>query len=132
MPDSPSSEAQRPLILIAEDDPNIREALAFVLRRERFPFIAAEDGVEALRLFREKRPALAFLDVMLPGMDGIKVCEAVKKDPSLAGIRIVFLTAMGQTVDFQRGYRAGADAYFSKPFSPAGLVQKVKNMLGIS
>ena len=132
MPDSAPTEAPRPLILIAEDDPNIREALAFVLQRERFPFIATDDGLEALRLLREKRPTLAFLDVMLPGMDGIAVCETVKKDPALAGIRIVFLTAMGQTIDFQRGYRAGADAYFSKPFSPGGLIQKVKNMLGIA
>lgn len=121
-----------PTLLVADDDPNIREALAFVFRKEGFPLLVAPDGQEALRLIRERRPALVFLDVMLPYVDGYAVCETVKRDPALASTRIVFLTAMGQTMDFTRGMRAGADAYYSKPFSPSGIVQKARTLLGLA
>ena len=92
--------------------------------------VDAADGLAALRLAREAHPDLILLDVGLPAMDGFTVCRELKQDASTRDIAIVMLTAAGSESDRAAGQAAGADAYFTKPFSPTALVRKVKEIIG--
>jgi DNA-binding response OmpR family regulator len=85
--------------------------------------VAARDAL------RGPRPDLVVLDVMMPKRNGFEVCEAVRADPELAGVRILMLTAKGREADFDKGMKLGADAYLAKPFSTRELVQKVRELL---
>jgi DNA-binding response OmpR family regulator len=91
--------------------------------------ILARNGNEALAAIRRERPALALLDVMMPGKTGLEVCQAVRADDSLAATRILMLTAKGRDTDVAKGLALGADAYMTKPFSTKALVEKVKELL---
>jgi|AGTN01.3.fsa_nt_gi Response regulators consisting of a CheY-like receiver domain and a winged-helix DNA-binding domain len=90
----------------------------------------AADGPEALALIRRERPALVFLDVMLPEMDGFDVCRAVKDDPGLAGVFIVLLTARGQEADKAKAAEAKADLYITKPFKTKAILEVARRVLG--
>lgn len=118
-------------ILIVDDQIEVRELIEVTLRIGDFEILQAESGPEALKIAHTEKPELMFLDVMMPegGMDGFEVCEQLKKDPETAGIIIVMLTAKGQEKDRQRGREAGADDYFTKPFSPLELMKKVEEVL---
>ncbi len=116
------------LILIVDDEPYILRAISFVLQREGFHVITAPDGDEALLKIRQHRPALVFLDIMLPRKNGYEVCAEVKEDPELAQTHIVMLSAKGQQIDRERGLLGGADEYMTKPFSPREIVDYVRNI----
>ncbi|MBG0776637.1 MAG: response regulator [Desulfovibrionaceae bacterium] len=108
-------------ILIVDDEPHVRlliERILEPLEDEGAELHFAEDGEEALRVAREVRPQLVFLDVMMPCKDGVAVCRELRSDPALAGVRVVILTAMGQEADRERAEAAGADVYLTKPFNP--------------
>jgi len=118
-------------ILLADDEPAVRRLVTATLADEsRYQILEASDGAEALRLARAERPAIILLDVNMPELDGIEVCRALKSDPSTAGIVIEMLTAMAQTADRERGMAVGADSFFTKPFSPLALLEKVEEVLG--
>lgn len=112
-------------LLIADDEEGIRKLVRMTLQRDSFEIIEATDGEEALELAREHLPELLLLDVAMPGLSGLDVCKALKSDPATAGITIVMLTAQAQQSDVDRGQEAGADDYFTKPFSPVSLLRKV-------
>jgi DNA-binding response OmpR family regulator len=116
-------------ILIAEDEPNIRELVRITLEDDRVRVIDAEDGDAALRQAHVTRPDLIFLDVNLPDMSGIEVCKRLRGDPGFAGTKIVMLTAAAQQADIALGLDAGADHYVTKPFSPVRLLSIVENLL---
>lgn len=116
-------------ILIADDEPNLLISLEFLMKREGFDVSVARDGVEALSAIREQRPELVLLDVMMPGKTGFEVCQEVRADDALRGVRILMLTAKGRDTDVAKGLALGADAYMTKPFSTRELVQKVRDML---
>ena len=116
-------------VLIADDEPNILVSLEFMLRREGHRILTAGDGTGALDLIRRERPSLVLLDATMPGLTGFEVCEAVRADPSIAGTRILMLSAKARPTDMARGLGAGADAYVTKPFSTRDLVAKVRDML---
>jgi DNA-binding response OmpR family regulator len=116
-------------ILVVDDDPYIQRALSFVLRKEGFTVETASDGQEALRKVRELKPALLFLDVMMPKTHGFDVCRTVKSDKQLNGCYIIMLTAKGQDVDKEKGIREGADEYMTKPFSPKEVLARVREIL---
>ena len=116
-------------ILIADDEPNILVSLEFLMKREGFDVSVARDGVEALAAIREQQPELVLLDVMMPGKSGFEVCQEVRADDALRGVRILMLTAKGRETDRARGVGAGADAYMTKPFSTRDLVDTVRTML---
>ncbi len=118
-----------PLVLVADDDEDILLLVTTRLRREGFEIVQARDGVEALALAREHRPALAVLDIGMPGLDGLEVLRELRADDTLAGTRVLLLTAKAQEQDVRRGYESGADAYVKKPFSPAELAAKVRELL---
>ncbi len=113
-------------VLIVDDDLALAEMLGIVLRGEGLDVVHVSDGTAALAAFREHRPDLVLLDVMLPGMDGIQVCRRIRAE---SGVPIVMLTARTDTVDVVVGLESGADDYVVKPFKPAELVARVRARL---
>ena len=116
-------------ILVVDDEPFILRSLTFVLRKEGFDVIEGRNGEEALKAIREKRPALVFLDVMMPKMNGYEVCEIVKGDPDLESKYLILLTAKGQVSDREKGLALGADEFMTKPFSPSKITERVREIL---
>jgi CheY-like chemotaxis protein len=112
-------------LLIADDEPPVRKLMRVTLEGEDFTILEAADGVEALTLARIELPSLMLLDVMMPGLDGVEVCRQLKADPDTKGIVVLLLTALTQKHDRERGLAAGADGWFTKPFSPLALLQRV-------
>lgn len=119
----------QPLVLVADDDADIRALVAFRLRKSGYDVLEAGNGSDALRLARERTPALAVLDWMMPGLTGIEVVEQLRADPATADVPVVLLTARVQEADMARGLEAGADAYLKKPFSPKELSERVAETL---
>jgi DNA-binding response OmpR family regulator len=119
-------------VLIADDEPNILISLEFLMQREGHAVSVARDGDEALAAIRQERPDLVLLDVMMPGKSGFDVCQAVRADPDLAGVRILMLTAKGRDTDLAKGTALGADAYLTKPFSTQELAARVRELLGLA
>ena len=116
-------------VLIADDEQNIVISLEFLMKREGYQVEVANDGEEAVRRIRASRPDLVLLDVMMPKKSGFEVCQEVKSDPSLGGVRILMLTAKGRDTELAKGLALGADAYMTKPFSTRELVDKVRSLL---
>jgi len=117
-------------VLIADDEPNILISLEFLMKREGHTVLLARDGDEALALIRAEVPALVLLDVMMPGKSGLEVCQAVRADETMAGVKILMLTAKGRDTDLAQGLGVGADGYMTKPFSTKDLAARVRQMLG--
>jgi DNA-binding response OmpR family regulator len=117
-------------LLIVDDEDGVRALVRMTLDSGRYEIIEAREGNEALALAREHRPALVLLDVMLPDISGLDVCREMKGDPDLAATTVVMLTARAQTTDLGDAEEAGADGYFTKPFSPIALTRKVEDILG--
>ena len=116
-------------VLVAEDDEDILLLVATRLQRDGFDVITARSGVEALDLVRERRPEIAVLDIGMPPPDGLEVVRQIRNDADLSSTRLLLLTAKAQESDVRRGLEAGADAYVSKPFSPADLAARVHELL---
>jgi two-component system, OmpR family, phosphate regulon response regulator PhoB len=117
------------VVLVADDDADIRDLVAFKLEQAGFEVIAAEDGETALQQARERIPALAVLDVSMPRLSGIDVCRMLRSEPATAEILIIMLTARVQEQDVEGGFTAGADDYVTKPFSPRELVSRIQALL---
>jgi DNA-binding response OmpR family regulator len=113
-------------ILLVEDDPTIREMTQLSLERDGFRVSTAADGSAGLAAFREQTPDLVLLDVMLPGLDGISVCRAIRET---SVVPVVMLTARTDAVDVVLGLEAGADDYVTKPFEPAVLAARLRAVL---
>jgi two-component system response regulator MtrA len=113
-------------VLVVDDDPALAEMLGIVLRGEGFDPSFVADGARALGSFREFRPDVVLLDLMLPGLSGIDVCKAIRAE---SGVPIIMLTAKSDTVDVVLGLESGADDYVVKPFKPKELVARVRARL---
>lgn len=116
-------------LLIIEDETDIRELISFNLEMSGYEVIKARDGEEGLSLARSQAPDLVILDLMLPGMDGLKVCSHLKKDPETRELPVIMLTARSEDDDVVAGLETGADDYVTKPFSPRVLIARVKAAL---
>jgi two-component system, OmpR family, phosphate regulon response regulator PhoB len=116
-------------LLIADDELGIRRLVRMTLESDQYEIIEAADAQEALGMARAHRPELVLLDVMMPKGTGFDVCRALKQDPETKDITVVMLTARSQKSDVAEGEVAGADDYFTKPFSPVHLVRKVDQIL---
>jgi len=116
-------------ILLVDDEPDILEIVSYNLTAEGYKVYTANNGVEALEKAKKKKPHLIILDVMMPEMDGIEACEAIRNTPELAHTLVAFLTARGEDYSQVAGFDAGADDYITKPIKPKVLVSKVKSLL---
>jgi len=116
----------QPRILVVDDDPALAEMIGIVLKADGFEPSFCADGAAALGAFRSVKPDLVLLDLMLPGMDGIEVCSAIREE---SGVPIIMLTAKSDTVDVVGGLEAGADDYVVKPFNRSELVARIRTRL---
>ena len=119
------AKKNRMRVLVVDDDPLVRNLLSAVLHDANFDLIEAVDGHEALAIAASNPPDVVVLDVMMPGIDGYEVCRMLRADPDFATTRIVILTAKSAPGAREDAIRAGADAFFTKPFSPLDLIETV-------
>lgn len=117
-------------ILVVDDEPFILKSLTFVLKKEGFHVESATNGLEALETIRREKPDLIFLDIMMPKMNGLEVCQWIRQDPQLRDIHVIILTAKGQEADREKGLQIGADEYMTKPFSPSMVVKRIREIFG--
>ncbi len=119
-------------LLIVDDESHIRMLIEQTLEEledEGVELLFAENGEEALHLIQKEEPNLVFLDVMMPKMNGMEVCQKVKKELNLSHVYIILLTAKGQEVDRQKGLEMGADRYMTKPFDPDEMLSIAEEIL---
>ena len=120
----------RPTILIADDEPAIRETAGYILESEGYAVLLAANGEEAITMIRSHRPVAVLLDIEMPRKDGLAVCREIKADPSLRGTYVILLTARGQKKDEVEGLAAGADAYLTKPFDDEEILRRLAEAVG--
>ena len=120
-----------PRILIVEDHPTMRGAMRMVLEEGGYRIAEAADGPGALGLVQEDPPDLVFLDLHMPGISGAEILSSIRSDPSTARTRVIVVTAEGEE-GRERLLALGADAYFTKPFSPTALLRAAEQVLGRS
>jgi two-component system alkaline phosphatase synthesis response regulator PhoP len=116
-------------ILIVEDDVNLQNSLTFILWKEGYQVLAVRTGEEALELARREKPDLILLDLILPGIDGLRVCSVLKREPATADILIIMLTAKKKVSDIVAGLKEFADDYVTKPFEPEILLARIQALL---
>ena len=116
-------------ILVVDDEAPIVDLVRFTLEDADVRVVEASDGAEALVLARRIKPDLVLLDVHMPSLDGLEVCQQLRREPDFARTPIVMLTAAGQQADRSSGLSAGADEYLTKPFSPLALLALVEAFL---
>jgi CheY-like chemotaxis protein len=117
-------------VLVVEDEPENRLFIGLMLRTEGFDVLEAEDGPAALEMLKnEPLPELILLDVMMPGLNGWQVFEALRKTPEWERIPVIMLTALAQRSDVERAVQLGVDGYLTKPFEPADLIHTIEEML---
>jgi DNA-binding response OmpR family regulator len=129
MTDAQPDGDRHPVVLIAEDDRDIRELVTVKLGAAGYRVIAVEDGLQALRQIRELRPNVALLDVMMPGISGLDIIATLRRDPATASVPVILMSARSQEFDVQSGLAQGAVDYIVKPFSPRELVSRVEAVL---
>lgn len=117
-------------VLVVDDDPDIRELVAFKLTQMGHTVTTENDGEGGLAAAIQEKPDLILLDVMMPKLTGIEVCQRLRDDPKTSGVPVILITAKAQEVDVERGFAAGADDYIVKPFSPRELASRVEAVLG--
>ena len=116
-------------ILLVDDDPDIREFISFNLVKEGFKVETAKNGLEGVEMCKKFKPDLVLLDVMMPGMDGMEACEAIRATPEIAHTVIAFLSARGEDYSQVAGFESGGDDYITKPIRPKVLVSRIKALL---
>jgi len=125
----PAASAPRHRVLVVEDERDIRELVRFTLEQEGFVVDEAADADAALERIARRAPDLLVLDVMLPGMSGLELCQRLRTGPATAAMPILMLTAKGAEVDRVLGLEMGADDYVVKPFSPREVVARIRALL---
>jgi CheY-like chemotaxis protein len=121
--------ADAKLILVADDDDDVRELVVFRLERAGYEVITATDGEQAVELARERRPDLCVIDVMMPRLDGYAVTRRLRQTEGLRTVPVLLLTASVQDAAVAEGFEAGADDYVKKPFSPQELLDTVASVM---
>lgn len=123
-------------VLIVDDEPNIlilmEQALEKLEDEDGVELLTAKNGIEALEIIKSQKPNLVFLDVMMPKMNGLEVCQTVKQELGMQDVYIIMLTAKGQEFDKQSGMASGADLYMTKPFRPKEVLKKSREVLGFA
>lgn len=122
-------QASNHIILLVDDDPDILDFLSYNLKKEGFKVFTATNGEEGIKKVKEVSPSLVLLDVMMPIMDGVETCHAIRTNSSIEQPTIAFLTSRGEDYSQIAGFEAGADDYISKPIRPRLLISKVYSLL---
>jgi two-component system response regulator MtrA len=117
-------------ILVADDEPDVRELVVYRMKRSGYDVIEAKNGEEAFELAVANVPDLVVADVMMPRVNGYELTRRLRADPTTKRIPIILLTAKSQEADISQGFAAGADDYLKKPFNPDELVARVRAVLG--
>ena len=124
-----------PKILIVDDELNILILMEQILEELEEEYgvtiLTASNGEEALEIIYQERPNLVFLDIMIPKISGLEICQQIKQNPDLPPIYVVLLTAKGQEFDKENGMLMGAEVYMTKPFRPREVLEKSKSVLGL-
>jgi two-component system phosphate regulon response regulator PhoB len=128
----PHITAPHKTVLIADDERSLRLLVSATISSDQYTVIEAADGDEAWRLLLEYKPAVALLDVQMPGRSGLDIARAIRRQPQLSGTHVVMLTSKAQDADIKAGLAAGADHYLTKPFSPLELLTVVEEALGLA
>lgn len=123
------SEEQRKLILVVDDDPRLLHVVSVYLGIENYDVVTASSGEEALEVLGQNNPDLVILDVMMPGMDGIQVCEAIRANPTTRDLPVLMFTALSSDEDVARAQRAGASKHITKPFTLGALGSVIRSFL---
>jgi DNA-binding response OmpR family regulator len=126
-----ASDRSAPLILVVDDDADIRALVAKRLELASYSVVTAADGLEAFDRAVEVRPDLILLDVNMPGQDGFETSRRLRAHPTTTHVPVVFLTARTQEADVVMGYEHGGDGYVRKPFKPGELVARVESLIGV-
>lgn len=116
-------------VLVVDDEPMTRDLLRMMLRPAGFEVFEAEDGLDALKKIKKCRPDIVVLDVMMPNLDGISTCQALREDPATATLPVIMLSAKTHFNAVEEGMRAGATKYLSKPVSRKDLIQHITEIL---
>ena len=120
-------------VLLVDDEDAILRLLELTMSNDsRYSLLLAKDGETAVELARREKPTVIFLDVLMPGIDGFQVCQTLKSDPETKSLKVIILTALAQDFDRRKAEEVGADGFFTKPFSPAALLEKLDEVLGNS
>jgi len=117
-------------ILVVDDEMHIIRIVKYKLESAGYEVLSALSGEDALRIAKEQKPELIFLDIMMPGINGYEVCSTLKGDPDTRDIIIIMLTAKGQESDKIKGLEVGVDEYITKPFSPQDLLDRARDLIG--
>jgi DNA-binding response OmpR family regulator len=120
---------REPLILVAEDERDIRELIVFTLQMAGFNVVEVPNGEEAVKKVPEVKPDLILMDVRMPKMTGFEACKALKQQENTKEIPVIFLSAKGQEAEISTGLDLGAEDYFLKPFAPDELIKRVNKIL---
>ncbi len=118
-------------MLVVEDEPNISEAIRFILRRDGWSVAICDSGTEALDSVRSHDPHLVILDAMLPGLSGFDILRALRGQPGTAALPVILLTARGGQASRDMAYAAGASMFMAKPFANADLLAAVRQLVGV-
>lgn len=117
-------------ILIADDQKEIRELIEISLRKKDFHILQVKNAAEAVDRTKKEKPDLVIMDIMMPGkIDGLDATRAIKSDPQTRDVKIIILTVKGQDADIEKGFKAGADEYCTKPFKPQEILNLIEKIL---
>lgn len=117
-------------ILIADDEPDVVQLVAMLLKPEGYELVTAETGEDAIEQVQEQRPDLVLLDILMPGGHGFSVLKSIRENPELRATKVMILSSKSYAEDRRRALDAGADAYMTKPFDADALLNTVKGLLG--
>lgn len=120
---------RKPRILVVEDEDNIAVALDYLMTREGYDHDRVASGADAMSRIRATHPDLVLLDVMLPEVSGYEICEGIRMDPALSGVKVLMMTARGSAIERRKGMAHGADGFISKPFELKDLRAEVRRLL---
>lgn len=116
-------------ILIVDDEPNILLSLEFIIQKAGYKVLSAKNGLEALELVQTWNPDLILLDLNMPKLDGLEVCQNIRQNSHLNELKMIMLTVKGRIVEKEKGIALGADAYISKPFSTLDIIKEINHLV---
>jgi len=117
-------------VLVVDDDPNVLRLMSYIVEEEGYEVLAVGSGAEALMAIEQEHPRLVILDLVMPGVNGFRICERIRTDPGLADIKVLAVTGFAEPANMKRVLALGADAYAEKPLNVKDFLEKVAQLMG--